>query len=98
MGTILSAFIAEDVGHIAEICVTPKARGAGLGYELLQQAIASLRAAGAKRISLAVTSANEEAIKLYKRCGFRELRRFYAFVWEARSRSSSVLKNDSASG
>jgi ribosomal protein S18 acetylase RimI-like enzyme len=98
VGTILSAFIAEEVAHIAEICVTPEARGAGLGYQLLQQAIAALEAAGAKRISLAVTTANKEAIKLYTRRGFREQRRFYAFVWEASSRSSSVRRNDSASG
>jgi GNAT superfamily N-acetyltransferase len=42
-GISLSSFVAEDAGHIAEICVTPDARGAGLGYELLRQSIATLR-------------------------------------------------------
>ena len=82
-GISLSSFIADDVGHIAEICVAPDARGAGLGYELLRQSIATLRGAGAKRVSLTVTATNEEAVKLYNRCGFREARRFYAYVWEA---------------
>jgi ribosomal protein S18 acetylase RimI-like enzyme len=82
-GISLSSFIAEDVGHIAEICVTPDARGAGLGSELLCQSIATLRGAGAKRVSLTVTSSNDEALRLYTRCGFREARRFYAYVREA---------------
>jgi ribosomal protein S18 acetylase RimI-like enzyme len=82
-GISLSCFVAEDVGHITEICVAPDARGAGLGYELLRQSISTLRGAGAKRVSLTVTSSNEEAVRLYTRCGFREARRFYAYVWEA---------------
>lgn len=81
-GISLSSFVADDVGHIAEICVAPDARGAGLGYELLRQSIATLRGAGAKRVSLTVTAANEEAVRLYTRCGFREARRFYAYVWQ----------------
>ncbi len=81
-GISLSSFVADDVGHIAEICVAPDAQGAGLGYELLRQSIATLRGAGAKRVSLTVTAANEEAVRLYTRCGFREARRFYAYVWQ----------------
>lgn len=81
-GISLSSFVGEEVGHISEICVAPDARGSGLGYELLRQSIAKLRAAGAKRVSLTVTAANEEAVRLYTRCGFHESRRFYAYVWE----------------
>ena len=81
-GISLSSFVGEEVGHISEICVAPDAQGAGLGYELLCQSIATLRGAGAKRVSLTVTAANEEAVRLYRRCGFREARRFYAYVWE----------------
>ena len=96
-GIVLSSFIASEVAHIAEICVTPESRGRGLGRELLNQAIAALRLAGAKRISLAVTTANKDAIRLYTKQGFLKQRRFYAFVWEAPSRSSTTRKNDSAS-
>jgi ribosomal protein S18 acetylase RimI-like enzyme len=81
-GILLSSFVAGDVAHITEICVTPHAKGAGLGYELLRRSAATLRDAGAKRISLTVTAANQEAVRLYTRCGFREMRRFYAYVWE----------------
>lgn len=69
-GMTLSSFVADDVPHIAEICVVPDARGTGLGYELLRQSVATLRGAGAKRVSLTVTAANEEAVGLYTRCGF----------------------------
>jgi ribosomal protein S18 acetylase RimI-like enzyme len=81
-GILLASFVADDVAHITEICVTPHARGVGLGYELLRRSAATLRDAGAKRISLTVTAANQEAVRLYTRCGFHEIRRFYAYVWE----------------
>jgi len=87
-GLLLASFVAAEVGHIAELCVAPGARGEGLGYGLLRESLAALIDAGARRVSLTVTAANEEAVHLYKRCGFREVRRFYAFVWEA-SRSFS---------
>jgi ribosomal protein S18 acetylase RimI-like enzyme len=81
-GISLGSFVADEVGHIAQLCVAPDARGAGLGYELLRRSMAGLREAGAKRISLTVTCANREAVALYTRCGFREVRRFYAYLWE----------------
>jgi ribosomal protein S18 acetylase RimI-like enzyme len=81
-GMVLSSFVARDVAEITELCVTPDARGAGLGYEVLRQSIGTLRGEGAKRISLAVTAANEDAVRLYIRCGFHMARRFYAYVWE----------------
>jgi ribosomal protein S18 acetylase RimI-like enzyme len=81
-GIVLSSFVADDVAHVTQLCVTPHAKGAGLGYELLRQAVTALRAGGARRITLTVTAANEEAVRLYGRCGFREIRRFFAYVWE----------------
>jgi ribosomal protein S18 acetylase RimI-like enzyme len=81
-GIVLVSFVSPEVGHITQLCVTPQARGAGLGYELLRQAVLALRAHGAKRISLTVTGANSEAIHLYQRCGFEDVRRFFAYVWD----------------
>lgn len=81
-GISLGTFVAGDVGHLAQLCVVPSARGTGLGYELLRRTVAGLRDAGAKRISLTVTAANREALALYTRAGFREVRRFYAWLWE----------------
>jgi ribosomal protein S18 acetylase RimI-like enzyme len=81
-GVVLTSFVGAETGHITQLCVTPPVRGLGLGYELLRRAIAALQMHGAKRISLTVTAANTEAILLYQRCGFREVRRFPAYVWE----------------
>ncbi|MDP9170894.1 MAG: GNAT family N-acetyltransferase [Acidobacteriota bacterium] len=82
-GLVLSSFVARRVAHIAQICVTPQARRAGLGYELLRQAALRLTEAGADRISLTVTVANTGALQLYQRSGFSEIRRFHAYVWES---------------
>jgi ribosomal protein S18 acetylase RimI-like enzyme len=81
-GLVLVSFVGDETGHITQLCVTPAARGRGLGYELLRQAVATLRMHGAKRISLTVTAGNADAIRLYERCGFAEVRRFSAFIWE----------------
>lgn len=81
-GLALVSFVGDETGHITQLCVTPAARGRGLGYELLRQAVATLRMHGAKRISLTVTAGNTDAIRLYERCGFAEVRRFSAFIWE----------------
>jgi len=82
-GMILCSFVGDSVGHITQLCVTPNVRGTGLGYELLRRSVEALRSAGARRITLTVTTANEEAIRLYERTGFVEMRRFYASVWES---------------
>ncbi len=81
-GIVLASFIAKEVGHISELCVTENARGAGLGNELLTRAAEALRHQGATRFNLNVTTANADAIRLYERFGFRETRRFFAYVWE----------------
>jgi ribosomal protein S18 acetylase RimI-like enzyme len=83
-GIVLVSFIGDDVGHITQLCVTPRAQGNGLGYELLREAVNTLRMHGARRISLTVTKANTEAIELYHRCGFQDVRDFLSYVWEGR--------------
>jgi ribosomal protein S18 acetylase RimI-like enzyme len=77
-GVSLASFIADDVGHITELCVMPQARGRAR----VRTAAPTLRSTGAKRISFTVTAANEEAVRLYLQCGFRELRRFHPYVRE----------------
>lgn len=81
-GLSLTSFVAPHVGHIAEICIVPQARHSGLGHELLRRSLEALRATGAERISLAVTVSNEPALRLYRRFGFREIRRFHAYIRE----------------
>jgi ribosomal protein S18 acetylase RimI-like enzyme len=81
-GIALTNFVADGVGHIGELCVTPESQGYGLGYQLLREAVTALGLEGANRISLTVTAGNHSALNLYSRCGFREMRRFHAYVWE----------------
>jgi ribosomal protein S18 acetylase RimI-like enzyme len=79
-GIALCSFVSQRVGHITQLCVVPEARGRGLGEALLRAAAARLADAGAERVGLTVTLSNEAALRLYKHCGFSELRRFFAFA------------------
>ena len=81
-GVSLASLLAADVGHLTQICVAPEIRKTGVGYELLRRSLASLARAGCRKASLTVTAENREAIRLYERIGFRNVRSFAAFVWE----------------
>jgi ribosomal protein S18 acetylase RimI-like enzyme len=81
-GLSLTSMVAPGVGHITQICVSPALKGKGVGYELLRHSLQSLAASGARKASLTVTTANEQAVRLYERVGFHTLRQFPAFVWE----------------
>ncbi len=81
-GLCLASLVAADVGHITQICVSPAARGRGLGYELLRRSLVALAEAGMRKVTLTVTSANRSAVELYERMGFAVLRRFAALVWD----------------
>jgi ribosomal protein S18 acetylase RimI-like enzyme len=82
-GMVLASFVAAETGHISQICVMPGFRGAGLGKELLQISAAALYQRGAKRVSLTVTASNNTAISIYEKFGFRSVRTFFAYIWEA---------------
>ena len=81
-GLSLCSLVAEETGHITQICVAGSHRGTGLGYELLRQSLVGLHKAGCRSATLTVTSANRDAVGLYERVGFETIRRFRAFVWE----------------
>jgi ribosomal protein S18 acetylase RimI-like enzyme len=57
-------------------------RGTGIGHALLRQSLITLREATCRSASLTVTAANEDAMALYERVGFRTVKRFPAYVWE----------------
>ena len=81
-GISLASMVSPDCGHITQICVSPAARGTGMGHELLRQSLLSLSAMGCRAVTLTVTASNQDAIGLYERVGFRTVKRFSAFVWE----------------
>lgn len=81
-GISLASLVTTTTGHVTQICVSPSVRGTGIGHELLRQSLMTLRDMGCTSASLTVTAANEDAVALYERVGFRTARRFSAFVWE----------------
>ena len=83
-GMSLASMVSAECGHITQICVSPAARGTGVGHELLRQSLISLRGMGRRAVTLTVTAANEDAVRLYEGMGFRTVKRFSAFVWEGR--------------
>ncbi len=83
VGMVLASFVSEEAGHISQLCVLPGLRGFGLGRELLRRSDEVLRGNGARLVSLTVTESNAGAIALYERSGFRPVRSFFAYTWEA---------------
>jgi ribosomal protein S18 acetylase RimI-like enzyme len=81
-GISLSSLVSEECGHITQICVSQEVKGCGIGYELLRQSLLALRDNGCRAATLTVTAANNGALDLYERVGFRTIRRFSAYVWE----------------
>ena len=78
----LASLVANDSGHITQICAAQKFQGHGLGYELLRQSLDLLSRSGIERVSLTVTSSNAHAKALYERAGFRPIHQFSAYVWD----------------
>jgi ribosomal protein S18 acetylase RimI-like enzyme len=81
-GVSLASLVAQHCGHITQVCVGRSDQGTGLGYELMRQSLVAMSAHGCSLVSLTVTSANENAMRLYQRMGFTERRDFAAFVWD----------------
>lgn len=82
VGLILCSRIRDDVGHVTQICVQPQQRARGIGEALLSASARELSRRGLASVSLTVTRANESAVALYERLGYRPQRFFDAFVWE----------------
>lgn len=81
-GVSLASIVAEQCGHITQICVSPSVRGTGIGHAMLRQSLTTLRDVDCRSASLTVTAANADAVALYERVGFRTVRKFSAYVWE----------------
>ena len=79
-GTIQGVMNSTFIGGIQNVGVTPEHRGQGLGAALVKQAIAGFRDAGADRVHLEVTAKNADAIRLYRRLGFRTAKTVYKAV------------------
>jgi ribosomal protein S18 acetylase RimI-like enzyme len=80
IGMLLCSRVASDVAHITQLCVARSYRGQHLGVALLQHCITHLTRSGFAAITLTVTEANHQAVKLYQELGFFIRHRFDAMV------------------
>src|ERR1700678_578042 len=80
VGMLLCSRVAEDVAHITQLCVATPYRGKHLGLTLLEHCIHHLTRTGFAAITLTVTEANHQAVKLYQDLGFFIRHRFDAMV------------------
>lgn len=81
-GVSLASLVSDSAGHVTQLCVLPDSRGEGLGYELMRQSMLRLLDLGCGSISLTVTAANTDALRLYESVGFSVTSLFPALVWE----------------
>jgi ribosomal protein S18 acetylase RimI-like enzyme len=77
---ILCSRVAGDVAHITQLCVAPTHRREGLGRFLLEHSVGHLSRSGFNAITLTVTEANRQAVRLYEELGFFVRHRFDAMV------------------
>ena len=61
---------ADDAYYLARIAVDERARGHGVGAELVAAFEAEARSAGARSLVLEVSPAHAAAVRLYQRAGF----------------------------
>jgi ribosomal protein S18 acetylase RimI-like enzyme len=80
IGMLLCSRVAGDVAHITQLCVATAYRGQRLGIALLEHCIHHLTRSGFAAITLTVTEANHQAVKLYQDSGFFIRHRFDAMV------------------
>jgi ribosomal protein S18 acetylase RimI-like enzyme len=81
-GISLASMVSPEVGHITQLCVAPSHRGRRLGHELIRRSMQALTRQGCHSVTLTVTSANQNAMRLYESMGFHARRDFAALVWE----------------
>ena len=80
IGMLLCSRVAADVAHITQLCVATAWRRQRLGIALLEHCIHHLTRSRFAAITLTVTEANHQAVKLYQDSGFFIRHRFDAMV------------------
>ncbi len=68
------------IGSIQNLGIVPDHRGHGLARGLLIRALQGFRNIGMDTASLEVTAQNDDAIRLYQRFGFRNIRTVYKSI------------------
>jgi DNA-binding MarR family transcriptional regulator/predicted N-acetyltransferase YhbS len=71
VGSIFCVKASEDVAKLRMLLVTPKARGLGLGTQMVKECIRFAKRAGYKKITLWTNDILVEARKIYEKNGFK---------------------------
>lgn len=79
VGYTLCTVEAGD-GLLGRLCVTPEMRLQGIGSALLADAVAHVREHGGERLTLSTQIDNAASQALYRKAGFRDTGRRYAFL------------------
>jgi ribosomal-protein-alanine N-acetyltransferase len=69
------ADVLGDAGQVSRLAVHPAAQRQGIGYALLNQALAYCQANGASRVVVNTQDSNTSSLSLYGRLGFRRVGR-----------------------
>ncbi|BCI59570.1 GNAT family N-acetyltransferase [Solibaculum mannosilyticum] len=74
VGTVSLIPAGEHTFELAKMAVIPECRGQGLGKRLMEHAISAASQMSAKRIILYTNSRLKEALSLYRKYGFEEVK------------------------
>jgi ribosomal protein S18 acetylase RimI-like enzyme len=66
--------------RLAAMALVPEARGAGVGSWLMARLFEEARARGERAMVLEVIEENAPAVRLYRKCGFRTVRRLVGYA------------------
>lgn len=81
----------RDLGHVKDLAVRERARGAGVGSLLLRRALGELAVQGAVVVKLEVREENEPARNLYSGEGFAPMRRLPRYYSDGEAAIVMVL-------
>ena len=79
LGLLAASRISHKRGHISQISVRQTHQGKGLGRQMIVSALREFANLNFDSVSLAVTDANHNALRLYESCGFRTAHTFPVF-------------------
>lgn len=77
--------------RLAAMAIAPNLRSRGLGQHLMRIAIREAKDRGDRSMLLEVFEQNPAAVALYKKLGFRPIRRLIGYDWKPNLKSSGAL-------
>ncbi|MFA4647725.1 ribosomal protein S18-alanine N-acetyltransferase [Pyrococcus kukulkanii] len=92
IGYVMEYLKPDMEGHIMSIAVHPDYRGNGIGKALMVAVIDRLFKRGARWIGLEVRVSNERAINLYRKLGFKIVKRIISYYSDGEDAYYMILR------